>query len=268
MCSSVPRCGTRPLPGKLHLTLRPHKIQELRHDRHEALCHRFRLARFAARLPLLPRASPRHGRVRTNGCSRLPAGDGHLRRVLVTPASTGHPAGRSAEASSPWMGRRAPTDGGRVRLRRRMGQVDAGARYGGQVLPDGATCPAGETVCGGACVDLTSDPLNCGACSTVCGAGQVCSNSACTATCAITGSPDCDGVRLRQPGSGRPERLRRLQHGLHRRPELREQRVRVHAGSHFRMPVQRRVRAPISPPTRATAGSAATVCPGGVRRLL
>jgi hypothetical protein len=35
------------------------------------------------------------------------------------------------------------------------------------------------TLCGGVCTDLTSDPLNCGACSASCEAGAVCSASQC-----------------------------------------------------------------------------------------
>lgn len=41
------------------------------------------------------------------------------------------------------------------------------------------TCPAGESACGGQCVPLATDPLNCGACGNACGPGGVCSASAC-----------------------------------------------------------------------------------------
>jgi hypothetical protein len=41
-------------------------------------------------------------------------------------------------------------------------------------------CPAGQTDCGnGQCVDLASDPNNCGRCGNVC-AGEACRNGACT----------------------------------------------------------------------------------------
>lgn len=46
---------------------------------------------------------------------------------------------------------------------------------------DGGTCAG--TTCGGACVVLTNDPENCGACGHACGASQVCSNGACGSSC-------------------------------------------------------------------------------------
>ncbi len=39
-------------------------------------------------------------------------------------------------------------------------------------------CPAGQTLCYGGCVDLNSDPYNCGACSSYCG-GLVCKSGQC-----------------------------------------------------------------------------------------
>jgi hypothetical protein len=39
-------------------------------------------------------------------------------------------------------------------------------------------CPAGETYCNGVCVDLTSDPANCGACGLAC-PSQICEQSQC-----------------------------------------------------------------------------------------
>jgi hypothetical protein len=42
-------------------------------------------------------------------------------------------------------------------------------------------CPGGQTDCSGSCVDLTSDPNNCGGCGTVCQpAAPVCISSMCT----------------------------------------------------------------------------------------
>jgi hypothetical protein len=46
-----------------------------------------------------------------------------------------------------------------------------------------AKCEKGSTECDGACVRLTSDNLNCGACGTTCGGGQVCSAGSCGVTC-------------------------------------------------------------------------------------
>jgi hypothetical protein len=47
---------------------------------------------------------------------------------------------------------------------------------------DGGTCGSGETSCGGACVDTTSDPLNCGGCTNACpvvDGGASCLDSQC-----------------------------------------------------------------------------------------
>ncbi|ACL63721.1 conserved hypothetical protein [Anaeromyxobacter dehalogenans 2CP-1] len=42
-----------------------------------------------------------------------------------------------------------------------------------------SSCPEGQVDCGGRCVALSADPLNCGACGTVCGAGGACRAGAC-----------------------------------------------------------------------------------------
>lgn len=41
------------------------------------------------------------------------------------------------------------------------------------------TCPVGQVVCGGACVDPTSNDAHCGVCNNACVAGNVCDQSAC-----------------------------------------------------------------------------------------
>jgi hypothetical protein len=43
-------------------------------------------------------------------------------------------------------------------------------------------CPAGRTLCNGACVDLRSDPNHCGACGSVCPSGARCELGACVTT--------------------------------------------------------------------------------------
>jgi len=48
----------------------------------------------------------------------------------------------------------------------------------------GRECAPGRTDCGGAeCVDLESDPADCGACGNACAADEVCSKGACTSVC-------------------------------------------------------------------------------------
>jgi hypothetical protein len=64
------------------------------------------------------------------------------------------------------------------------GQVDNGAPCpAGQTCTQGqcaaSTCAAGQTMCGGLCVDVQADPQNCGACSTACAAGETCVQGAC-----------------------------------------------------------------------------------------
>lgn len=55
-----------------------------------------------------------------------------------------------------------------------------------------ADCKGAAQVCGGSCVELKSDDLNCGACGTACDAGQVCSAGSCQLSCQV-GLLDCGG---------------------------------------------------------------------------
>jgi len=43
----------------------------------------------------------------------------------------------------------------------------------------GADCPAGQVLCGDACVDLLSDGANCGACANVCENDRTCTEGVC-----------------------------------------------------------------------------------------
>jgi YVTN family beta-propeller protein len=52
-------------------------------------------------------------------------------------------------------------------------------------------CPPGKTECGGGCVDLATDPDHCATCQVACAPVQVCSASACAGACAA-GLVDCD----------------------------------------------------------------------------
>ena len=42
-----------------------------------------------------------------------------------------------------------------------------------------SSCPPGRADCGGACVNLATDPAHCGACQVACPAGSACSNGSC-----------------------------------------------------------------------------------------
>jgi hypothetical protein len=50
-------------------------------------------------------------------------------------------------------------------------------------VPVDVQCSAGQQVCGSACSTLADDPLNCGACGTVCPRTQVCVAGACRQSC-------------------------------------------------------------------------------------
>jgi hypothetical protein len=68
------------------------------------------------------------------------------------------------------------------------GVVDSGA-------PDASLgCCPGSVACGEACVDLTSDGANCGACGRACAAGARCQEGACEACAAVCGG-ECTDLR-------------------------------------------------------------------------
>jgi hypothetical protein len=52
-------------------------------------------------------------------------------------------------------------------------------------------CNAGFVECPGACVDLNTDPANCGTCGHACGSGQICQGSNCATNPCGTGSHYC-----------------------------------------------------------------------------
>ena len=74
-------------------------------------------------------------------------------------------------------------------------QSGACACPAGEALSNDKCCPAGQTSCGGTCVNTQNDPNHCGACSgasAVCTGGTVCSGGACQISC--PGSQvNCDG---------------------------------------------------------------------------
>ena len=63
-----------------------------------------------------------------------------------------------------------------------------GTDGGSGVEGGGITCEAGQASCGSSCVDVASDPKNCGTCGTSCGTGPCCSGvcNADTASCAFS----------------------------------------------------------------------------------
>ena len=72
-----------------------------------------------------------------------------------------------------------------------------------QFLPDGGidfdtgtppgTCPDGQTRCGDACFDLTSDRVHCGSCERACGDSESCTSAICRGAC-TGGQTDCGGA--------------------------------------------------------------------------
>jgi hypothetical protein len=63
------------------------------------------------------------------------------------------------------------------------------------------TCPVGQAICGGVCIDVSADPNNCGGCGVVCGGSDVCSGGVCLAPaptsdlkCAVQGLSYCGGT--------------------------------------------------------------------------
>src|SRR5262249_34674426 len=60
-------------------------------------------------------------------------------------------------------------------------------------LPDGASCPSGQSVCNATCVDLSIDDGNCGSCDSICPASQHCNNGSCSVGCSAPRT-DCRGA--------------------------------------------------------------------------
>jgi hypothetical protein len=68
--------------------------------------------------------------------------------------------------------------------------ADGPGTYTGDHRPDddgSLTCDAGESVCGGSCVDLRSDAFHCGGCSQACSGDRSCSDGICNVDTWATG---------------------------------------------------------------------------------
>nr|MBK7067693.1 hypothetical protein [Deltaproteobacteria bacterium] len=61
-------------------------------------------------------------------------------------------------------------------------------------------CPDGQTRCGDACFDLTSDRAHCGSCERFCGDGESCSSSTCQTSCAA-GQTSCGAPASTPPAT-------------------------------------------------------------------
>src|SRR5439155_20912597 len=48
-----------------------------------------------------------------------------------------------------------------------------------------ATCPVGQTSCGGRCIDTSNDHDHCGACGSACSASLVCGGGQCADSCPL-----------------------------------------------------------------------------------
>ncbi|MFN8674874.1 MAG: hypothetical protein U0Z70_00725 [Thermomicrobiales bacterium] len=59
--------------------------------------------------------------------------------------------------------------------------------------PAPEACPAGQTDCGGSCVDLTSHAGHCGRCFNACPLGGTCQGGACGGIICLDGETDCGG---------------------------------------------------------------------------
>lgn len=57
----------------------------------------------------------------------------------------------------------------------------------------GSSCPAGQTDCGGDCVNVSSDATHCGSCDNACSNTEACINGVCQFSCDV-GEEDCGGV--------------------------------------------------------------------------
>ena len=70
------------------------------------------------------------------------------------------------------------------RLRSSFLALIVGLAVAGCHVPTNISCPGGQLSCNGACIDVSNDNANCGACGAACAGGTVCSGGKCGASCA------------------------------------------------------------------------------------
>lgn len=94
--------------------------------------------------------------------------------------------------SGTWTGANATNPGNTQSLVRDVYDADTNGAAEWSIATtatQGARCGAGDSVCGGACVDLQDDPANCGTCGNTCGADVSCFQGQCVADGAIRIAP-------------------------------------------------------------------------------
>ncbi|HUH01189.1 MAG TPA: lamin tail domain-containing protein, partial [Kofleriaceae bacterium] len=103
--------------------------------------------------------------------------------------------------SGTWTGSNAPNPTNSQSLVRDVYTADTNGAADWSIATtatQGARCPAGESVCSGACANLQDDPAHCGACGNTCGPGVSCHQGSCVAEGAIRLTP----ITVSEPGYG------------------------------------------------------------------
>jgi hypothetical protein len=80
-----------------------------------------------------------------------------------------------------WSGDNAPNPGSNEALLRDVWTADTDTAADWQIgsSSQASACPGSDSVCGGQCVDLDSDPSHCGRCGNTCGVGTACYHGDC-----------------------------------------------------------------------------------------
>ncbi len=86
---------------------------------------------------------------------------------------------------APWALAGCTLDGLPYPVRSPGSGTDGGVTMDALADTGGPACAAGQTSCGGHCVNMGTDVNNCGACGSVCASGTVCNNGACVTGCPV-----------------------------------------------------------------------------------